>query len=55
VNLASELKAARFNGPVVLELAGSGEPEQIMNGAKRGKQFLQGAFGKAQLSYRGDL
>ena len=53
--LASGLKAAHFHGLVVLELAGSREPGEIMNSARRGKQFLQEVFRKAQLSYRGDL
>jgi sugar phosphate isomerase/epimerase len=46
VRLTSGLKAAHFNGPVVLELGSSGKSGEIMKRAGRSKQFLQDVFRK---------
>jgi sugar phosphate isomerase/epimerase len=39
--LLRELAAVQFNGSFILELAGGGDPEQIMARARRGRSFLR--------------
>ncbi len=39
--LLRELAAAHFNGAFILELAGGGDPEQIMARARQGRSFLR--------------
>ena len=39
--LLKQLSREKFDGPLVLELSGNGEPQEILEGAKRGREFLQ--------------
>ena len=49
MRLACGLKAAHFNGLVILELSSSGNNWETMERAKRGKEFLRDTFRRAGL------
>lgn len=39
--LLKQLSREKFDGPMVLELSGNGEPREILEGAKQSREFLQ--------------
>jgi sugar phosphate isomerase/epimerase len=39
--LLAELAAIRFHGAFIMEMAGGGEPEEVMARARRGRSYLR--------------